>query len=390
MSERQQQQRRRQFGSVRRLPSGQYQARYRGPDGKLRSAGQTFATKTDASIWLDAQRTAIINGDWRPPEPARETFGSYARRWLAQGVGRDLRPLSPTTAALYRHLWRRWLEPAFGDIALGDLTTEQFRTWFADAQARDPGSLQPAKAYRLARAILNVAVDDAKIKVNPCRVRGAGREHSPERPVAAPDEVLRIAGAIDQRYRAMVILGAWCSLRFGELAGLRRGRIDLLHRRIEVVEQLVEPGDGTLRFRSPKWDSARHVEVPAEVVEVIEEHLARHVGPEPDALVFTSATGKPLRRSTFRSHWTAACEKAGMSGLHFHDLRGSGATWAAPQGASLAELMHRLGHRTDATALRYQHATDERRRHIADRLGALLRAAEAVEPEPAVEVRPIR
>lgn len=65
-----------------------------------------------------------------------------------------------------------------------------------------------------------------------------------------------------------------------------------------------------------------------------------------------------------------------MSGLHFHDLRGSGATWAAVAGATLPELMHRLGHSTHTASLRYQHATNERHREVADRLGALLNIVE--------------
>ena len=71
----------------------------------------------------------------------------------------------------------------------------------------------------------------------------------------------------------------------------------------------------------------------------------------------------------------------GLPGLHFHDLRGSGATWAATAGATVRELMSRLGHTTPTVALRYQHATLERDRAIADRLGALMRAVEGNESE---------
>ena len=105
------------------------------------------------------------------------------------------------------------------------------------ATTEHPGSTQPAKAYRLARAMLNTAVDDGLLRSNPCRVKGAGRENSPERPIAIPDVVGRIAENITDCYRPMVLLAAYCSLRFGELAGLRRARIDLLHRTITIEEQ---------------------------------------------------------------------------------------------------------------------------------------------------------
>ena len=112
------------------------------------------------------------------------------------------------------------------------------------------------------------------------------------------------------------------------------------------------------------------------------------MGAEADALVFTSPEGHPLRRTKFRPRWAEACRSAGVTGLHFHDLRGSWATWAAVAGATLPELMHRLGHRTHTAALRYQHATDERHREVADRLGALLRV-DSSEVEADAQVVPI-
>jgi Phage integrase family len=102
-----------------------------------------------------------------------------------------------------------------------------------------------------------------------------------------------------------------------------------------------------------------------------------------------SPEGHPLRRTKFRPRWADACKTAGVSGLHFHDLRGSGATWAAIAGATLPELMHRLGHRTHTAALRYQHSTSERHREVADRLGALLRPGEIAQ-EPVADIVDIK
>jgi hypothetical protein len=63
--------------------------------------------------------------------------------------------------------------------------------------------------------------------------------------------------------------------------------------------------------------------------------------------------------------------KAGRPDLHLHDLRHSGLTWAAATGASTAELMRRGGHANPRAALRYQHATADRDKALADALGAL-------------------
>jgi hypothetical protein len=107
---------RRTFGSVWQLPSGRYRASYLAPDGKRRAGETTFATVADADARLSTIQADINRGKWRPPEPSRETVGDYAGRWLALGVGRDGKSLSPTTAELYELLWRRWLEPTFGDF----------------------------------------------------------------------------------------------------------------------------------------------------------------------------------------------------------------------------------------------------------------------------------
>ncbi len=364
---------RRTFGATRQLPSGRWQASYLAPDGSRRRADRTFAEAADANAWLNSIEQQISGGDWRPPERARETFGAYGQRWL------DHRPdLRPSSAERYERLWRLWLKPTFGSVPLGAMTPEDWRTWFTEASSAHPGSTQPAAAYRLARAILNTAVDDELIRANPCRVKNAGRSQPPERPIVTPDEVLRIVAATGDRYKALVLLAAWCSFRFGELAGLRRSRIDVLHRTIRVDEAAVELSSGKTVFGRPKTDAGlRTVSIPDELVPIIEKHLGDHVAAAPDALVFTSPQGHPLRRTKFRNHWTSACKKVGITGLHFHDLRGSGATWAAHSGATVAELMARLGHTTPTMAMRYQHATKERDKAISDKLGALFTAAEA-------------
>jgi integrase len=187
------------------------------------------------------------------------------------------------------------------------------------------------------------------------------------------------------RYQLMVLLAAYCSLRLGELAGLRRARIDLLHRTIHVEESAVELRNGSTIFGEPKTAAGRRVVAfPTELVPMIEDHLAQHVPAAPDSHVFTSRDGLPLRRTKFPPYWADACGKAEIVGLHFHDLRGSGATCAATAGATVRELMSRLGHATPAVALRYQHATLERDRAIAEKLGILLQQTPDQQPTTAV------
>ena len=79
--------------------------------------------------------------------------------------------------------------------------------------------------------------------------------------------------------------------------------------------------------------------------------------------------------STFQRTWTKARNALGLPDLHFHDLRHTGNTMAAGQGASLRELMERMGNSSARAALIYLHATQERDEAIAAGMGKLLRQA---------------
>lgn len=135
--------------------------------------------------------------------------------------------------------------------------------------------------------------------------------------------------------------------------------------------------NGSIEFGPPKTRAGRRsVSIPSPIIPALEHHLSVYVDSQPDALVFLSPRGHPLRRTKFRSQWVKARAAAGVTDtLHFHDLRGSGATWAAHAGATVAELMARLGHESPNMAMRYQHATAEREKALAEKLGQLFFAA---------------
>ena len=95
------------------------------------------------------------------------------------------------------------------------------------------------------------AVEHGRLGRNPCRLKGAGLERSPERPLPTGDEVWQLADAIEPRYRALVLTAAFVGLRWGELLGLRRADIDLSARLIHVSRQIIEV-DGRLQDGPPK------------------------------------------------------------------------------------------------------------------------------------------
>jgi integrase len=189
-------------------------------------------------------------------------------------------------------------------------------------------------------------------------------------------EVAAVADAIPPRFRALVLVAAYTGLRWGELAGLRVKRVDLLHRHITVAEQLLEVR-GRLAFGPPKTGAGlRTVTLPAVAAEALAEHLSTYAEPGPDGLVFPVERGGPIRRSNFtRRVWIPATRAAAVEGLRFHDLRHTAATLAVAAGASTRELMVRMGHSSSAAALRYQHVMAGRDAAIAAALDELVQAA---------------
>jgi integrase len=354
----------RHFGSVRKLPSGRYQATY-WHDGQRRVADQTFATKGDALVHLSSVETDLHRGAWVDPRAGRVKLSEWSQAWVD---GRsDLRPV---TKAKYRHMLERHVLPVLGDVLVAKVTPSAVRHWYMDMRERYVTTGDDA--YRMLRAIFNTAVTDGLIVRNPCQVRGAGQARSAERPVATVAELAFAVDATPDRHRLALLLPAWCQLRRGEVLGLQRHDVDLLHGTIRIDRALVKPMDGPMVIGPPKTSAgSRSLAVPTNVLPALRHHLATYVAKDPEAWLFTNECGGPMNPTTLNRIWQRARKKIGRTDLHYHDLRHSGLTWAAASGASIAELMRRGGHANPTAALRYQHATEDRDRAIAEALAGL-------------------
>ncbi len=357
------------FGSLRRLPSGRIQARYTGPDGLTHKAPTTFSTKGDAQAWLSIQRANITLGKWKPASrESLATFSTYAETWLGA------RDLKPRTRAHYRRLLDSQLLPRFGSLRLPLITPEAVRDWHAHMGNRTP-TLR-AHCYSLLRAILTTAVEDGLVPANPCHIRGASNVKAIHKiqPASLP-ELEALVAAMPDRYKVMTLLAAWCGLRFGELTELRRRDIDVSTGVIRV-RRGVSRVDGEYVIGTPKSDAGiRDVAVPPHLYPVLTVHLRTNTPSGRDALLFplaTDASRHMAPASLYKVFYRARIE-AGRPDLRWHDLRHTGAVLAAQTGATLAELMGRLGHSTPQAALRYQHVAGGRDSEIA---AALSRMAE--------------
>lgn len=367
--------RRRRFGSVRKLPSGRWQVRFPDPEtGLTRTADGTFGTKRDAEVALSQIEADVSRGRWVNPDAGKVNFGEYAAAWLRE------REVAVSTRERHEVVLRLHILPALGRLTVDQVTTQRVRHWRAGLLEAGVGEPTVVRAYQVLRAIMHTAVDDELVQRNPCRIKGAGITKSPERPVLTVEEVFRVSEVIGSRYKALVLLAGFSGLRFGELAALQRSDLDLERHRVQVRRAQVETRAGLL-VKAPKSAAGvRAVVFPSSIVPVLDEHLARFSEPGRSGLVFVGPRGGALRRSNFRDTWTAAVAKAGLSGVHFHDLRHTGNTLAASSGASTRELMQRMGHSSTRAALIYQHLLAGRDEEIAAHVDGLIRRIGDVAP----------
>jgi integrase len=384
---------RRDFGRIEKLPSGKYRARYVGPDTLLHKAPNLFTTKDHATVWLDAEARLISSGNWTPTADrvrARQTiltFGPYATDWL---TGRTLKP---RTREHYQRLFDRLILPTFATVPVKSITPDSVRAWHLHLGSDTP--TQRAHAYSLLRSILHDAVADQLIATNPCHIRGAGnskRVHKVQVLTAA--EVDTLAAAMPERLRLMTLFAAWCGLRFGELVELRRSDLDVTNGVIKVRRGAVRVKGGTV-VGTPKSDAGiRDVAIPPHLLPAVREHLRAFVTGR-DGLLFPAATGKTLQPSTLygkapqtrknaagettvQPGWGfyAARAAIGYPKLRWHDLRHTGAVLSVVNGATLPDVMGRLGHSTPGAAMRYQHAAKGRDAEIAARMSESLESSQ--------------
>jgi integrase len=181
----------------------------------------------------------------------------------------------------------------------------------------------------------------------------------------------------DRRFAALVLVTTFASLRWGEAIALRRSDLNLTAGTVRVRAAYVERSTGEIQLGPPKSKAGRRVVgIPTVIVPALREHLADFVKAGPDALVFPAPKGGPLRRSNFNklAAWPHAVRSIGAEGLHVHDLRHTGNTFAASSGAGLRDLMARMGHDSERAALIYQHEARGADQRITDAIDAHVQA----------------
>lgn len=392
------------FGTVRKLPSGRYQARYPEANGQRVTAPTTFATKREALDWLAGVRADKMRGQFRDHRAGSEAFGTYAAAWIENGGSRGR--LAPKTRANNEDLLAGLLAPLHG-YPLNAITPAIVRAWYSRArkdlaatlkrraeEARrkvveaakrrgvEPPEAPPIptgesrlrQAYTLLRSILQTAVRDGLIGSNPCQIVGAGSVAHPERPLMTPEALAAIVNAMPEQWTLPIRVMFGAHLRVGELVALQRG--DYTDGVLRVERQTIRVR-GEFITTPTKTGNARSVALPPRIAAEVEAHLAVTTGFGKSPL-FPRADGEAITGNALGQAWRKAARSIGLGQFHVHDVRHAGLTMAAQFGATTRELMARAGHSTARAALIYQHAAEERGFAIAAGMDAL--AGAALEP----------
>lgn len=385
----QKQKKRRTWGIIDRQKSGNYRARYTHNSERF-TAPMTFDTVDEADLWLSKQRVAITDEKWVHPDEAEKqaeaiaaeaevaaaevarksiTFGEYADRWVKERTNSKGEPIRPRT----RREYERMLSSENGFLTewrttpLPEIRPEDVRSWRAEKLAT--GHLtQTARAYDLMKSILKTAVGDKLIDDNPCNVKG-GSLTSTKKKVRSPtdDELDKLISVIDARYKALVVVAAAGGLRYGECLALTTdditierddaGEVDCVRL---VVDDAVVEGSGIPRESgSVKSEaSVRGISIFGRDAQIIAHHVA---GLPPGALLWTDTQGRYVSQSSVNNAWWKARKEVGCTDVTFHSLRHYQGTRYARTGATLAEIMARLGHGSVKAAMRYQHDAEQER-----------------------------
>ena len=336
--------------------------------------------------WKTTHDADIARGSWVDPKAGRIRFHEWADQWKSTTIN-----LRPSTRVRDFDYLDRYLIPTFGHMTLSSIdhatvtgwvrqliTEGPLPWWDTTAQpGRQRRSLSPAtavKAEQLLRKIMSSAVVAGRIHLNPCDRVPLPRIEREEMRVLTPDDITCLAAAIDVRYRALVLVAAFGGLRIGELAGLRRERVDAKRSGIHVAEIVVEVRE-ELTYGPPKTRAGRRfVTLPRSVMQALLTHLDTFTGAGSGDFVFPSPWGGALRVPAWRRRfWVPGVETAALAPLTPHELRHTAiALWIA-SGANPLEVSRRAGHASTAfTHDRYGHLFPEADQSVADRLELLI------------------
>lgn len=356
------------MANIQKRPNGKWRARYRDEGGKEHA--RHFDRKTDAQTWLDQQTASIVRGDWADPKAGRETLRAYATRWEALQVA------SEGTRRITDNALRVHILPALGDRKIASIRRSDVQSFVKLLEVKElrpatdelparylsPGTIR--NVYERLAQVLDAAVEDRVIATSPCRRIALPKDHDDEVKIPTVEEIEKVRAALDERWRAVVVVLAGSGLRIGELLGLRVDDVDFLRRTIRVQRQRLQSNEvAPLKSKA----SRRTVPVGKVVIDTLAAHLA--VYPASDGALFTDELGEPLTYRRWKRLLSDAASAANVD-VTSHSFRHFAASALISGGASVKQVQAFLGHASAVITLRtYSHlwpGDEDRTRNVLD------------------------
>ena len=362
-----------------------WRAHYRTPTGLQRN--RTFNRKVDAERFLATIGAAKVAGTYVDPALARITVGEWAEIWLTAQAH-----LRATTRERYAGILREHIVPAWGAVRLANVSHAAVQAWVSELATPPRAPSTVRKIHRVLSLILDLAVRDGRLSRHVAEKINLPRPVRSEQRYLTMQQVEQLANECGypstfskhrpyaerdcETYRLVVLFLAYTGVRFGEMAALKVGRLDLPRRRAVIAESVtVVQGQGFV-WSAPKTHTRREVPLP----DFLAEQLAPLVeGRAPDVLVFPSVrSAGPIRATHFRrGHFDAAAKVIGLPGLHPHELRHTAASLAIASGADVKVVQQMLGHSSATMTLdTYGHLFDDRLDEVSRALDRARRTVE--------------
>jgi len=337
---------------------------YRTPEGRV-TKRRGFATKKQAQDFEATTRVSKMRGEYIDANAAKVTIGELGPEWLASRTH-----LKPSSARVEESAWRVHVEPRWGKTKLAHLKHSAVKSWVAEMTKAGSGPVTVTRSFNILAGILDEAVKDRRLLTNPARGVKLPRKVKGEHHYLTDEQVMALAveGGPDKGVIVMVL--AYCGLRWGELAGLHVADVDMLKRRIHVRRNAVGVGPEII-VGTPKTHERRTVPLPKFLVELLAPVCQ---GKGRDSIVFPAADGDYAKSPGIRSWFdyavqrciTAADKARAAERLAHpkldpvtpvfpritpHDLRHTAASLAVSAGANVKAVQKMLGHASAAMTL---------------------------------------
>ena len=333
---------------IRKLKSGKWQATVRHPSGQRWSRSDLL--KRVVKDWADELESKIRRGEFVDPAAGRVTLATWHAKW------QETRRVEIATREKTDGWWRNHIAPKFGPWPLTAIQSWDVEAWVTDLEARGIGAETVRSSLRLLRQILRAAVKHRLIAANPAEGVSAATPPPHIDRILTRDEANRLLEQFTGQDRVFVEVLLYCGLRFQEAAGLRRFRVDLLRRRLQVAK--VQPRKGG--EKRPKTDAGVR---PVPLTDSLVVQLSRLIPSPDDGLVFNSPEGSRLRYDNWlRRVWQPALRGALLTDPQPtpHDLRHTYGSWLGEAGVPATQIAALMGHKSLRSVERYLHATEAR------------------------------